>query len=110
MGFIGMVLINGLGIWLGARLLRGVEVQDFVHSIITGLVVALLNVTLGKVLDWISYPMFIITLGLFSFVVDAVLLMIADYFLKGIKIKNFWWALALAVVVAIVNGIAHWIF
>ncbi|GIV31312.1 MAG: membrane protein [Saprospiraceae bacterium] len=109
MQFILTVLINGLAIWLGARLLRGVEVIDFVHSLITGLVVALLNATLGKFFDFITYPLQLITLGLFSFVVDAVVLMIADYFLKGIKIKNFWWALALAIVVALVNMVAHWI-
>ncbi len=109
MQFILTVLINGLAIWLGARLLRGVEVKDFVHSLITGLVVALLNATLGKFFDFITYPLQLITLGLFSFVVDAVVLMIADYFLKGIKIKNFWWALALAIVVALVNMVAHWI-
>ena len=69
----------------------------------------LLNATLGNFLDWISTPMRWITLGLFSFVVDAVVLMVADYFLKGLKIKNFWYALGLAVIIAVVNSLFHWI-
>lgn len=103
------ILVNGAAVWLGARFLRGVEVTDFTRALITGLVLAILNATLGRFLDWISTPMRFITLGLFSFVVDAVLLMVADYFLKGLKIKNFWWALALAVVVGVVNSLFHWI-
>ena len=110
MEFILTILINGVAIWAGSQLLRGVEVTDFSRALIIGLVVALLNATLGSFLDWISTPIRWITLGLFSLVVDAIVLMVADYFLKGLKIKNFWWAVALAIVVGVVNGITHWVF
>jgi uncharacterized membrane protein YvlD (DUF360 family) len=36
--------------------------------------------------------------------------MVADYFLKGFKVDNFWWALALALVVAVVNSVTYQIF
>lgn len=107
MEFILTILINAVAVWLGARILRGVEVTDFSRAIVTGLVLALLNATLGSFLDWISTPIRWITLGLFAFVIDAIVLMIADYFLKGLKIKNFWWAVALAIVVSVVNSLAH---
>ena len=107
MDFLLTIIINAIAVWLGAKVLRGVEVSDFSHAIIIGLVLALLNATLGSFLDWISTPLRWITLGLFSFVVDAIVLMVTDYFLKGLKIKNFWWAVLLAVVVSIVNSITH---
>lgn len=109
MDFILTILINALAVWLGARILAGVEVKDFGRAVVTGLVLVLLNATLGNFLDWISTPMRWVTLGLFSFVVDAVVLMVADYFLKGLKIKNFWYALGLAVIIAVVNSLFHWI-
>ncbi len=108
--FIITALINAVAVWLGAQLLRGVTVSDFYRAMIIGLVVALLNASLGSFLDWISTPVRWITLGLFSLVVDAIVLMIADYFLKGLTIKNFWWALALAVVVGVVNSLTQWMF
>jgi putative membrane protein len=108
--FIFTTLINAVAVWLGAQLLRGVKVDDFYRALVIGLVVALLNATLGSFLDWISTPVRWITLGFFSLVVDAIVLMIADYFLKGLTIKNFWWALALAIVVAVVNSVTHWMF
>ncbi len=109
MDFIFTILVNAVAVWVGARILKGVEVADFTRALLTGLVIVLLNATLGKFLDWISTPMRWITLGLFSFVVDAVILMIADYFLKGLKIKNFWYALALAVIIAVCNSLFHWL-
>ena len=110
MEFIFTILINAGAVWVGAQLLRGVEVTDFTRALIIGLVVAILNVTLGSILDWISTPIRWITLGLFGFVVDANILMVADYLLKGLKIKNFWWAVALAIVVSIANTVTHWVF
>lgn len=108
--FIITVLANAFAVWLGAQFLRGVQVTDFTRALIIGLVVALLNATIGRFLDWISTPVRWVTLGLFSLVVDAIVLMVADYFLKGLKIKDFWWAVALAVVVAVINSMMHWVF
>jgi putative membrane protein len=107
MDFLLTIIINAVAVWLGARLLRGVEVTDFSRAVVIGLVLAILNATLGSFLDWISTPVRWITLGLFSFVVDAIVLMITDYFLKGLKIRNFWWAVALAIIVSVVNSITH---
>lgn len=107
MEFLLTIIINAVAVWLGAQFLRGVEVTDFSRAVIIGLVLAVLNATLGSFLDWISTPVRWITLGLFSFVVDAIILMVTDYFLKGLKITNFWWALALAIIVGVVNSITH---
>ncbi|HFA50445.1 MAG TPA: phage holin family protein [Bacteroidetes bacterium] len=105
-----LVLINAVAVWLGARILRGVKVDGFVSALIVGLVVAGLNCTLGSVLDFLATPIIWITLGLFAFVIDAVVLKVADYFLKGLEIENFWWAVALALLVSVVNMVAHILF
>jgi putative membrane protein len=104
------VVINAAAVWLGAQVLRGVEVTDFPRALVIGVVLAFLNATLGGFLDFVSTPIRWLTLGLFSFVVDAVVLMVTDYFMKGLKIKNFWWALALAFLVGIINSITHAVF
>ena len=104
------ILINAIAVWLGAQLLRGVEVGDFFRAIIIGAVLGLLNWTLGSILDCLTAPLRWITLGFFGLVVDALVLMVADRFLKGLKIENFWWALALAVIVSAVNTIVHIVF
>jgi putative membrane protein len=107
--FLFTAFLNGLAVWLGARVLDGVKVTDFPRAIIVGLVVVFLNATLGTLLDFIPTPARFFSLGLFGLIVDALLLMLADYFLKGLTIKNFWYALGLAAIVSIVNAVVHWI-
>jgi putative membrane protein len=110
MGFLITAILNGAAVWLGSRYLEGVKVTDFPRAIIIGLVVAFLNATLGTFLEFIPTPGRFLTMGLFGLVVDALILMLADYFLKGLTIKNFWWALGLAAIVSAVNTVVHWIF
>lgn len=103
------VLVNALALMAAAYVLSGVTISDFTRAVLLAVVLALLNSTLGAVLDFISTPLRWLTLGLFSIVVDAVVLKVADYFMKGFTIKSFSWALALAVVLAIFNTLSSWI-
>lgn len=107
MDFIISILINALAFFLAAKVLSGVQVNDFAQAIIVALVIGLLNITLGTVLKIMTLG--ILSLGIFTLLLDAILIQIADYFLKGLKVKNFWWALGLAAVVAIIDGIFGWI-
>jgi putative membrane protein len=58
-------------------------------------------------LDFVTTPLRWLTLGLFSIIVDAVVLMIAAHFLKGFTIKNLSWAILMAVIVSLANVILH---
>jgi putative membrane protein len=81
--------------------------EDFTRALIVAFVLGILNATLGKFLYFITTPLRWITLGIFSLVVDAVVLMIAAHFLKGFNIKNFSWAFLLAIFVALANVFLH---
>ena len=100
-------IINALVLMGGAYLLKGIQIQDFVRALIVAAVLGVLNLTLGALLYFLTTPVRWITLGLFSLVVDAIVIMVADYFLKGFTVKSFGWALLLAVFMAIANSILH---
>lgn len=104
------VLLNGLAIMAGAYFIKGVEVEDFSRALIVAVILAILNATLGNVLDFITMPLRVLTLGIFSFVVDAILLLLASYFLNGFKVKTFVSAFFLAILLAIFNSILYGIF
>ena len=108
--FIVTTLLSALAFFIGARLLSGVTIKGFLSAIVLALVVALLDATLGRVLDFITAPIRWLTLGLFAWVVNAVIIMLADYFLSSVRIRNFWWALALAAVVAVVNWLTSYFY
>lgn len=103
------VLVNALALMAAAYLLSGVTISDFTRAIILAVVLSFLNFTLGAVLDFLTTPLRWLTLGLFSIVVDAIVLKVADYFMKGFSIRSFSWALAMAVVLAIFNILSNWI-
>lgn len=97
------LVINALAIFVGAKLLSGIELKDFMQAIIVCIIVALLNITLGTILKIVTLGL--LTVGIFTFLLDAILFQIADAFLPNFKIKSFWWALGLAIIVSITNGL-----
>lgn len=101
------ILTNAVALVVGARLLKGVVVEDFVRALLVAAVLSLLNATLGNILDFITMPLRFLTLGLFSFVVDAALLLLAAHFMKSFTIEGFKSAFFLAIIVAIVNSLIY---
>lgn len=104
------VMINALALMLGAHLLKGVQVEDFTRAVVIAVVLSLLNATLGSFLDFITTPLRFLTLGLFAFVVDAAMLLLAAYFLKGFRIDTFLSAFLLAIVLSVSNAILYAVF
>ena len=97
------ILINAIAFFVGAQLLSGVVIKKFINAIIVAVAIAVLNVTLGVVLKIVTLGL--LSLGIFTLLLNAILIQVADYFLKEFEVKNFWWALALAAVVSIVSGV-----
>ena len=103
MNFLIELLINAVALFVGAKLLSGVTMKNFTQAVIVALVIALLNATLGVALKIVTLG--ILSLGVFTFLLDAILIQVADFLLGGFKVKNFWWALGLALIVAVVNSL-----
>ena len=104
------IVLNSLAIFAAAYLMSGVTVKDYWRAVIVALLLAFLNATVGAVLSFLAFPLTFLTLGLFSFVIDAALLMIASHFLKGFEVDKFGTAFLLAIILAIFNSILHWIY
>ncbi len=98
------VLVMALAVFGSAYVLKGIEVKNFVSALVVAVIISLLNATIGVVLDFLATPLTWITLGFFTFVVDAAIIMIANHFLSGLKVKNFWWAILMAIIVSVTSG------
>lgn len=123
MNFLVKLLVNAAALWVTTKVVSGVVVEPFrsgiLASILTYLLVALIfgvvNVVVGTVLRFFSLPIYIITLGLFSLIVNGVLLLIASgvsgWFGFGLHVAGFWdgvWgALVLAVVAWLIGLIVR---
>ena len=97
------ILITSVAFYIGGYLLSGVEMKDFLQCIIVALVVGFLDVTLGTFLKIATLGL--LSLGIFNWLLNAILIQVSDWFLPGFKVKNFWWALGLAAVVSIASSL-----
>lgn len=102
------VLIAATAFMAGAYILPEVKIKSFVQAILVAIVVAVLDCTLGNFLKIITLGF--LSIGIFNWFLNAILILIADWFLDGFNVKNFWWALALAAVVSIVSGVIGYVF
>lgn len=102
-GFIIQTILNACALLLGASLIRGVQVKNFVSAIIVAIILALLNATLGAFMDLLSAPLRWLTLGLFAFIVDAIVILITAHYMKNFRVDGFVPAVYLAIAMSIFN-------
>lgn len=98
-------IVSTVAILLAAYLIPGVEVT-LVGALVLAVVLALINIFIKPIILILTLPINILTLGLFSLVINALLIMLAGAIVPGFSVDNFWVALIFSVVLALVN----WLF
>lgn len=105
MNFLIKLLISGLAVVVSAYILPGVNVDGYFTAIVVAAILGVLNVLVRPVLVILTIPITIISLGLFLLVINAIIILIADFFIAGFTVDSFWWALLFSIILAIVNSI-----
>lgn len=106
---ISTLLINSVAIFLAAYLLDGVKVENFFHAVLAAFVLGLVNIFIKPIVVFLTLPFTIITLGLFTLIINALMLMIVDKVLSGIEIRSFGTAVIFGILISIFQGIIFWI-
>lgn len=81
----------------------GVHVEDYFTALLVALVLGVINVTIGPVLRFLTLPVTILTLGVFSLILNTLLFWSAVLIVPGFSIDGFWWAALAALVVSAVS-------
>ena len=110
MGFIIKLLLTGLAAVLASYILPGVHIDTFMTALILALVLALLNTIVKPILVILTIPVTIVTLGLFLLVINALIILLADYLITGFDVSGFITALLFGIVMAIISAILDFIF
>ena len=85
-----------------AHVLNGVHVDDFWTALIFAVVLAILNVIAKPILILLTLPVTLLTLGLFLFVINALIVLLASKFVEGFRIDNFWWGLLFSLLLSFI--------
>lgn len=104
MSFLVRILVIAAVTFGLAHILNGLHVDDFWTALVFALVLALLNVFIKPFLILFTLPVTFLTLGLFLFVINALVVLMASKFVDGFSIDNFWWALLFSIILSIISS------
>lgn len=98
-------ILFSIAIYLTAYLLPGIQLADFTTALVAAIGLGLINAIIKPILLVLTLPLNILTLGLLTFVINALLVMLAAQIVTGFTVDNFWWALLFSLVVSVINGL-----
>jgi len=97
-------VLSAVAVWIVAQVVPGVHVGGARSALIAALVIGFINATIGLVLKVITFPLTLVTLGLFWFVINALMLELASALLApGFQVRGFLAAFVGAIVLSLVN-------
>lgn len=99
------VLLMGLAVMLGAFLVPGVSVDGYGSALLAAILIAVVNSTIGLVLRIFTFPLNFLTLGLVSFIISVLMILLVDSWMSGFNTSGFLSAAVLAIVVTVIKVI-----
>jgi putative membrane protein len=101
-------LISALAFLLTSKIVKGFEVNGIFSAFFAAMALGFANTFIWPILIFLTLPLNIITLGLFTFVVNGAVLKLVAAFLPGFKIHGWFSAIIGAILLAILNAILHY--
>lgn len=98
-------VVSAVAIAIAAYILPGITVSGVVAVILLALVLGIINTFIKPVLKVLTLPLTIMTLGLFSLVLNTLLIMLAAAIVPGVDIANFWWALLFGILISLITAV-----
>jgi putative membrane protein len=109
MGFLIRALIAAVGLWLATRWVAGITVDDGGTLLLAGLLLGLVNAIVRPIAVVLTFPITILTLGIFLLVINAAMLGLVAALLPGLHIASFGAALLGAIIVSITGWIGSFL-
>ncbi len=100
-------VLNALALYLVSRIVIGIHLADFGSALIAAVIIGLVNALIKPVLILLTLPLNLLTLGLFTFVINALMLLLASNFTPGFKIDGFGTALVGSVLLSLISTLLH---
>jgi len=103
---IGAWIVAGVALWLTSMILGArMEFTGFWSIVWTAGVIGLLNFVLAPILNIMTCPVYLLTLGLSRFLVSGLVLIVAREWVGGFYVASYWWAVLAAVIISLLTGV-----
>lgn len=102
-------IISGIAVWIVSLIIPGFDVSGPLAAFLAALFIGFINATLGMFLKVVTFPLTILTLGIFWFVVNALMIELASAFVPGFHIRSFAAAFWGGIVLSLANMFLKWL-
>lgn len=98
-------LIMAISIFITCYLFSFAKVDGIVDALLAAIIISLLNAFLKPILVLFSLPLMVTTLGLFNLVINAIIILLTSYLLKGFEVYGFWDAILFSIIITVISFI-----
>ncbi|MCH6557020.1 MAG: phage holin family protein [Nitrospirae bacterium] len=99
--------VTGVAVLLASAIIPGIEVESASAGLAAVIVLAMLNALVRPILYLFSLPFIVLTLGVFMVVINALLLLLVAFLVKGFVVTGFWSSIGGAILISLVSGILN---
>lgn len=103
------LLVNGLAVYVASYILPGVHVADFFTAITVAVILGIVNVIIKPILFLLTLPINILTLGLFTLVINGLMILLVSRLVPGFRVDSFLWAIVFSFVLSFISSFFNWI-
>lgn len=101
------LIVQGIAVFLTSYILPGVSLDGYGTALLVAIILGVLNTIIKPILLLLTLPLNILTLGLFTFVINAFMIELVDYLVPGFAVGGFLNALLFSLVLSVISGILH---
>lgn len=106
-GILIRIVVNALAIIVAAKIVPGIQLNGFLSALAAGLVLGLVNAVARPILIFLTFPLTLVTLGLFLLVLNGFCLWLTSVLVSGFEIHGFWSAVLGALLVSLVSWLLN---
>ncbi len=99
------LLMSAIAIFVTGQILPGIKIESFITAVVVAVVLAVVNILVKPILLILTLPFNILTFGLFTFVLNGLLILLASSLVAGFSVANIWWAILFSLVVSIITSV-----
>ena len=107
MNIVVRIIISAVVAFGLSYVLHGIHIDTFLTALVLAIVLAILNAVIKPILIILTLPITILTFGLFLFVINACIILLAGKFVKGFSVDGFWWALLFSLLLSVISSLLY---
>lgn len=107
MKYVLKIILSACAVFVVSKLLPGIEIESYITALWVAVILGFLNTIVRPIFIVLTIPITLITLGLFLLVVNAIMILLADFFVSGFMVNHIGYAILFSLVLSVVQSVLN---